>query len=164
MSGNEKQRFEQVYESSLDASRLAAEALNEYWAKIGVSPGLATQLELCIVEMVNNAYIHAYKEKEGQEVVVRCQIDRVNGQPSLSLEVLDQGEAMTDTELETALSNEFVEADPTDESTWSTSGRGFLIVSSLMDKVVLTQEQGRNRFVMTKTLEASELLDGALST
>ncbi|MFM2587007.1 ATP-binding protein [Vibrio sp. TBV020] len=164
MLTNESELFEQVYPSSLDASRQAAEALNEYWSKIGVSPGLATQLELCIVEMVNNAYIHAYKEVEGKDVTVRCQLTQESNKANLSLEVLDEGESMTSNDFQKAMSNDFLEADPSDESTWETSGRGFLIVSSLMDEVTLSSEQGINRFVLTKQLEESELMDTTLSS
>ena len=42
--------------------------------------------------------------------------------------------------------------------------RGFLIVSSLMDDVVMTSEAGHNKFILTKRLEESELIDGAFSS
>ena len=160
MSSEKRVTFEEVYESSLGLSRQAAESLNNYWLEAGISQGLATQLELCVVEMVNNAVIHAYKEQEGFKVVVKCQLVGRD----LSIEVIDQGEAMPAKDLASALSNEFLEADPNDENTWETSGRGFLIVSSLMDDVVMTSEAGHNKFILTKRLEESELIDGAFSS
>ncbi|WP_114787569.1 ATP-binding protein [Vibrio tetraodonis] len=160
MSSEKRVTFEEVYESSLGLSRQAAESLNNYWLEAGISQGLATQLELCVVEMVNNAVIHAYKAQEGFKVVVKCQLVGRD----LSIEVIDQGEAMSAKALASALSNDFLEADPNDENTWETSGRGFLIVSSLMDDVVMTSEAGHNKFILTKRLEESELIDGAFSS
>lgn len=154
--------FEQTYESSLDTSRVASEELSKYWSEVGISPGLATQLELCVVEMVNNTFIHAYNEAKGKEVTIRCSVNADQQENTLSLEVEDHGEAMSQQELTQALSNEFVEADPFDEETWTTSGRGFLIVSSLMDSVELQLIDGINRFVMKKALATNELVDGAL--
>ncbi len=70
---------------------------------------------------------------------------------------------MTESELEKALSNEFVDMDPSDDSTWTASGRGFLIVSALMDEIRLQVEGGYNCFMMTKELVKSDLIDNVHS-
>ncbi|NLS12036.1 ATP-binding protein [Vibrio sp. SM6] len=150
-------KFEKVFPSSLDASRFAADATNAFWSEIGLSAGLATQLELCIVEMVNNAYIHAYDEVENLPITVRCHFIQGTPLPELHLEIEDSGSAMTQAQLEAALANDFIEADPNDESTWTTSGRGFLIVSSLMDRIALGKENARNQFLMVKELSEDDI-------
>ncbi len=155
--------FEQEFPSSLDASRAAAQELNQFWIDVGISAGLATQLELCVVEMVNNAFIHAYAQKEGLPVGVKCHFIEEAGRFSLCLDIEDIGSAMSQSELDRALSGEFIEADPDDESTWRTSGRGFLIVSSLMDHVLLDPHDNVNRFRMIKVLEESELTEALYS-
>lgn len=157
-------KFEQAYHSSLETSRQVANELNHYWSDIGISPGLATQLELCVVEMVNNTYIHAYQEQEGKPVEVKCLLDNDAPTKTLLIDITDQGEPMTQSELEKALSNEFVEIDPSDESTWTTSGRGFLIVSALMDDIKLDVNEGKNSFKMTKELDESDLIESTSPT
>jgi serine/threonine-protein kinase RsbW len=155
--------FRRVYTSSLDASRLAAEELNIYWLNLGVPSGLATQLELCVVEMVNNAFIHGYRNKEGQPVELCCYLERDGDCGVLSIRISDEGQTMSQEELDAALSNEFIEADPDDEQTWKTSGRGFLIVSSLMDRIELVREGEKNTFVMMKHLDRTSMQHVLLS-
>ena len=160
MSSEKRVTFEEVYESSLGLSRQAAESLNNYWLEAGISQGLATQLELCVVEMVNNAVIHAYKEQEGFKVVVKCQLVGRD----LSIEVIDQGGSYVCEGFGFSFVQRIFGSRSNDENTWETSGRGFLIVSSLMDDVVMTSEAGHNKFILTKRLEESELIDGAFSS
>jgi|GEM_PF-4422328 len=149
--------FCKEYNSSLDASRSASEDINEYWLNLGMPAGLVTQLELCVVEMVNNAFIHAYHGQEGKPIGLGC-VFKVNGEAGeMTLSVYDHGDAMTDSELEQELAKEFVEADPEDESTWTVSGRGFLIVLSLMDTIKLAKDSTRNTFLMTKQLDSTSM-------
>ncbi|WP_117236360.1 ATP-binding protein [Vibrio maerlii] len=145
-------RFESTYPSSLDASREAGEALTDFLNTHHIDDITVTQVELCIVEMVNNAYEHAYQEQEGKPVTVSCVLSpRVDGH-SLEIEIVDSGESLTQQELETALSKDFIEADPEDETTWETSGRGFTIVKTIMDSVQVNTEGNLNRFLMKKAL------------
>ena len=67
--------FNKVYKSSLGTSRLVSQELNAYWLKMGIANELISQLELCVVEMVNNAFIHAYKKKLGLPVELKCSIN-----------------------------------------------------------------------------------------
>lgn len=151
--------FEQAYKSSLETSRQVAVELNDYWSGIGISPVLATQLELCVVEMVNNTYIHAYSEQEGKPVKVKCNLNEDSETKTICIDIIDRGEPMTQTQLEKALSNEFVDMDPDDDTTWATSGRGFMIVSALMDDIKLRVKDGENCFMMTKELEETDLIE-----
>lgn len=144
--------FNKVYESSLDASRIAAEDLNSYWRLLGINGDLTYQLELCMVEMVNNTFIHAYKKQQGFPIELKCGVILEGDKKRLFICISDQGEGMSQLDLEQKLESHFIEADPDTEETWTTSGRGFLIVSSLMDKVELSVSEGINTFVMTKTI------------
>jgi anti-sigma regulatory factor (Ser/Thr protein kinase) len=109
--------------------------------------------------MVNNTYIHAYSEQEGKPVKVKCNLNEDSETKTICIDIIDRGEPMTQTQLEKALSNEFVDMDPDDDSTWATSGRGFMIVSALMDDIKLRVEDGENCFMMTKELEESDLIE-----
>ncbi|MGF1754248.1 ATP-binding protein [Vibrio makurazakiensis] len=149
--------FSKEYSSSLDASRLASEDINQYWLDLGLSVGLVTQLELCVVEMVNNAFIHAYHYQEGKPIGLGCTFQLEGDAGTMTMKVYDYGEGMTEQALTKELSKEFVEADPEDESTWGVSGRGFLIVSSLMDTVKLISESPKNTFLLTKQLDQASM-------
>ncbi|ANU38079.1 ATP-binding protein [Vibrio scophthalmi] len=157
MTNRQCRHFGSTYSSSLDASREASEDLQHFCTRVGISNELAAQLELCVVEMVNNAFIHAYKEQEGQPIELQCEIRTDDSQSVLLMKISDFGSLMPQQELERKLANEFLEPDPEDETTWATSGRGFIIVSSLMDKVELTSEQTKNTFLMVKALEEQAL-------
>ena len=144
--------FNKVYESSLDVSRIAAEDLNSYWRLLGIDVDLTYQLELCMVEMVNNTFIHAYNKQLGFPIELKCGVIIEGDKKRLFIFISDQGEGMIKLDLEKKLASHFIEADPEIEATWATSGRGFLIVSSLMDKIELSVSEGINTFVMTKTI------------
>ncbi|MBW3695778.1 ATP-binding protein [Vibrio sp. T187] len=156
--------FNKEYDSSLEASRLASEDINQYWLDLGMPAGLVTQLELCVVEMVNNAFIHAYHYQEGKPIGLSCVFNHSGDRGIMTMRVSDQGDAMSQADLDKELSREFVEADPEDESTWATSGRGFLIVSSLMDKIELSLESEKNTFLLTKELDSTSMQQIILST
>lgn len=155
MTNSQIRRFGSTYPSSLEASRDACIELNQFWQQTGVDDEFFSQVELCIVEMMNNAFLHAYAEEEGRPIELLCEID---GQvkPQLTLSISDHGSAMSQQELARKLSNDFIEPDPADDSTWTTSGRGFIIVSSLMDSVVLKTNGDKNTFVMKKELVGSD--------
>lgn len=145
-------KFESTYPSSLDASREAGEQLTNFLSTHQIDDITVTQVELCIVEMVNNAYEHAYQEQEGKPVTVSCVISPLDEGHSLEIEILDSGQTLTPQELQEALSKDFIEADPEDETTWDTSGRGFTIVKAIMDSVQVNTEGNLNRFLMKKAL------------
>ncbi|WP_194437372.1 ATP-binding protein [Vibrio fluminensis] len=155
MTNSQIRRFGSTYLSSLEASRDACVELNEFWQQTGIKDELSAQVELCIVEIMNNAFLHAYAEEEGRPIELMCEIDGEITQ-QLKLSISDHGTAMSQKELAMKLSRDFIEPDPADDSTWTTSGRGFIIVSSLMDSVALKIEDGKNTFVMTKELVGSD--------
>ena len=149
--------FGKTYSSSLMASREASEDLDQFWSSVGIGLDLASQLELCVVEMVNNAFIHAYQAQEGMPIELTCKIYNDPSDQQLELRISDYGSVMSQRDLEAKLANPFIEPDPADETTWATSGRGFIIVSSLMDKVELTTTEMKNTFLMVKELHCQLL-------
>ncbi|WP_114767037.1 ATP-binding protein [Vibrio rhodolitus] len=151
MTNSQIRRFGSTYSSSLDASREACSELNDFWQQAGIEEEFSSQVELCIVEMMNNAFLHAYQQQEGLPIELECEF-YTKAPPQLKLSISDRGSAMSQQELDSKLSNQFIEPDPEDESTWTTSGRGFIIVSSLMDSVELKKEGDKNTFVMVKVL------------
>ncbi|GAB2648470.1 ATP-binding protein [Vibrio panuliri] len=151
MTNSPTRRFGSTYPSSLDASRDACAELNKFWQLTGIEEAVSAQVELCIVEMMNNAFLHAYQQQEGLPIELVCELF-TDSTPYLTLSVSDCGSAMSQQELDSKLNNQFIEPDPDDDTTWTTSGRGFIIVSSLMDSVELKTEGDKNTFVMKKEL------------
>lgn len=151
MTNGHTRRFVSTYSSSLDASREACKELNDFWLTVEIDPSLSSQVELCVVEMVNNAFIHAYQEEEGLPIDLLCEVCSTHPK-KLMLNISDYGSCMSQQELDKKLNNSFIEADPDDEETWTTSGRGFIIVSSLMDSIALINDGDKNTFVMVKEL------------
>lgn len=129
---------------------MASVDILQYWQQVGLAQDVAQIVELCVVEMVNNAFIHAYESKEGLPIELSCDLDDRSQQ--LNVRISDQGRVMTPQQFSQALANEFVEPDPSDDATWTTSGRGFAIISSLMDKVELSTKGNKNTYVMVKSL------------
>ncbi|MCP4325171.1 MAG: ATP-binding protein [Alteromonadales bacterium] len=145
--------FNKVYESALEASRIVSKELNAYWLELGIDVDLISHLELCVVEIVNNTFIHAYQHQQGLPVEVRSELTVEGSEKLLTISISDHGEKMNPLEFEKNLVGEFIEADPEVESTWVNSGRGVLIVSSLMDKIELIADEDKNTFKMTKILK-----------
>ena len=153
MTNSQMRRFGSTYSSSLSASREACNELSDFLLASEVECELASQVELCVVEMMNNAFIHAYQEREGLPIELNCEIDSSNPR-TLQIAISDYGSTIPKQELDKKLVNTFVEPDPDDESTWNTSGRGFMIVASLMDSVALETDGNKNTFVLVKELAA----------
>ncbi|GAL29663.1 serine-protein kinase RsbW [Vibrio variabilis] len=67
--------FSNTYMSSIATSRDVANDLKRFWLGWDIQGNTIDELELCVVELVNNAYEHAYNEAEGKpiEIVSRCQ-------------------------------------------------------------------------------------------
>ncbi|WP_413113484.1 ATP-binding protein [Thaumasiovibrio sp. DFM-14] len=141
------ERFSKKYQSSADVSRIIAEDVQQYLQEHAVSEQVISELELCLVEIVNNAYEHAYKYHDNMPIECSCFI---NGSNELVFEVSDYGESMTEIEFERAVSADFIEPDPEDPSTWTTSGRGFIIVAQLTDDLKYTQGKEKNTFKFLK--------------
>lgn len=104
---------------------LASQAWGQY---IGLSQPLVQQIETCLVEAVNNAILHAYRNQPGGRVEVVFRWD----DPVLTLEISDYGLAMAELPPDRA-------PEPLAES-----GRGWWILRQWMDEVDYRREGARN--------------------
>lgn len=142
-----KNEFKQQYESSLEVSRNIVNDVKAYWAGIGLDPDVIDQIELCLVEMVNNAYEHAYHSEDGYPIELTSYLNDKN---ELVTEISDYGQSMSKDEFTKAVNNEFIEPDPDDPETWVTSGRGFIIVVQLTDNLEYVNLGDKNTFRLYK--------------
>jgi|GEM_PF-457991 len=124
-------------------------------ATVGRRPGMDEQfyfnIELVMTEAVVNAIKHAYGEESGPvELTLEWRDD------GFSMMVADYGRPFT--EFETYHAREIDELDPL-----STSGRGIIIMRSLMDHVGYStdRETGRNEMTMTKRFPADQAPDAS---
>lgn len=144
-----KNIFKQRYDSSDNVARIIAEDVNKFSFENEVSQEVIAQIELCLAELVNNAYEHAYELTDGCPIEVMCYF---KGDSELVIDVSDFGQSMGREEFKAAVNAEFVVPDPEDESTWTTSGRGFIIIVQLTDSLIYTCEDNKNTFQFHKKL------------
>ncbi len=131
-------------DSDLSQTAVVAMAVRGACALMSIDAGEINRIELCLVEIVNNAIEHAYGNEKGHPVRVSLLL---SGQ-QLTLEVQDQGKPFVNAEEK--LNEPPPEPDPDDPSTWLSSGQGVSIVSRMMDKVSYHSEQGKNVLKMSR--------------
>jgi serine/threonine-protein kinase RsbW len=146
---NTQQLFKQNYQSSDDVARVIAEDINVFALENDIEENIMEQVELCIAELVNNAYEHAYELTDGCPIEVICYL---KDDAELVIEISDFGQAMDRSAFKAAVNAEFVVPDPDDEATWTTSGRGFIIIVQLTDSLIYTCEDNKNTFEFHKKL------------
>ncbi|WP_281646875.1 ATP-binding protein [Parendozoicomonas sp. Alg238-R29] len=131
--------------SQIEDTVLVAMAIRGVCAMTGLSAEDINRIELCVVEVVNNAIEHAYGGCSGSLVNVDVFVE-----PGKALEIVvkDQGKAMP------ALGEvQGVQVpDPTDPDTWAVSGRGLPIVDQLMDAIRYETSDDGNAFHMIRQL------------
>ncbi|WEM43540.1 ATP-binding protein [Photobacterium sp. DA100] len=144
------ERFSKQYSSSPDVSREIAADMQEYLQHNQISQEIIDQVELCLVEVVNNAYEHAYQYSNQLPIESSCFFNSNN---ELVFEVSDYGKSMSKEEFNRAINGEFIEPDPDDPETWATSGRGFIIVMQLTDNLEYIKNGNKNTFKLLKRAE-----------
>ena len=132
-------------DSQLPHTTLVAMAVRGLCAMTTLSPVEINRLELCLVEIVNNAIEHAYGNESGHPVEVSVCL----GKEQVVITVSDRGQEMP---AEILGDREEPEMDPDRPETWLCSGRGLHIVNKLMDDVSYTSTDGKNSLVMVKSL------------
>ena len=132
-------------DSELGNTTVMAMAVRGVCAMTTLSPVETNRLELCLVEIVNNAIEHAYENKPGQKVQVDLELDDA----LIRLTVSDHGKSIPQ---ESLLSDKEPDLDPERTDTWLCSGRGLHIVNRLMDAVSYQRIGDRNSFIMEKKL------------
>ena len=145
MAADETQSLHLEIDSQLTNTSLVAMAVRGLCSITVLSPVEINRLELCLVEVVNNAIEHAYDNQPGFRVVVLVDVRK----ESITLTVSDRGRAMP---AEVLAEGKEPELDPESPETWLCSGRGLHIVKNLMDSVSYRSEDGQNSLVMTKQI------------
>lgn len=143
------QSFTKQYCSSSDVSRTVAKDMRSFITGLGIEGAVIDLVELCTVEVVNNAYEHAYQYAENSPIGVSCVLD---GHNQLVIEITNYGLSMSQEAFNQAIHNEFIEPDPDVPDSWVTSGRGFIIVAQLVDAIEYLRSGKANTFKITKRI------------
>ena len=133
-----------IIDSDLTNVSLIGITVNKICTQIPLNKIEAYQIELCVVEAVNNAIKHAYKNETGHDVTVfiKLYLDRI------TFLVCDTGKTM---ELKQPADLKF---DPADLENLPESGRGLFIIHQIMDEVTYETIEDRNVLTMTKIFGA----------
>lgn len=131
-------------DSELANTSLIAMAVRGLCAMTNLSPVEVNRVELCVVEIVNNAIEHAYGHAKGHKVEIDVKLMKA----SITLTVSDWGKSMDEGKLGV---KEFP-VDPDNPAAWLCDGRGLPIVQSLMDKVEYRSVGDKNSIVMSKQI------------
>lgn len=114
--------------------------VRDFCSGIHLSKMESFDIELCVVEAVNNAILHAYNNRSGHsvEVVIRLLPGR------LVLQVSDRGKPLEKTPA--------AELEPPDSAVPSEGGRGWYLIHRIMDDVRYASSGGKHTLTMSKRL------------
>ena len=140
-----QQQIRMEVDSALPNTALIAMAVRGLCALTVLSPVEVNRLELCLVEVVNNAIEHAYGNQPGHMVEATVTLE----ESQLSITVSDWGGAIPAIKLE---ENEPQEVGSDIPESLLSRGRGLHIVRNLMDTVEYNSHQGKNSLLMVKQL------------
>ena len=146
---NPLQLFKYCYESSDDVAREIALDVNKCISERNVTRDVVEEIELCITELVNNAYEHAYEFTDGRPIEVACYL---KNNTELVISVSDYGKAMDRNDFEAAINADFVVPQFDEPDTWATSGRGFIIIVRLANTLNYTSCDDKNTFEFHKKM------------
>ncbi len=146
MTDDQGQALRLEIDSELTNTTLIAMAIRGLCAMTALSPVEVNRVELCVVEIVNNAIEHAYGCEKGHRVEVVVHLAR----SALTVTVNDWGQPVARSKLEPVS----LSVDQDDPALWLSSGRGLPIVHSLMDSVLYQRDGDKNSFVMCKRIKA----------
>ncbi|MFO0756876.1 MAG: ATP-binding protein [Byssovorax sp.] len=128
-----------------DLGRVAALAgeVSEACRSMHIAAADAILVEICVVEAVNNAIEHAYREEPGHRVFVDLALDGER----VTLEVRDRGARLCESKLASARC-----ADPTIEPLDSLPerGMGLAIMKEAMERVAYTCAGGINTLSLSR--------------
>jgi serine/threonine-protein kinase RsbW len=136
-------------ESRVENAALVGVSVNRICLEAGFSEQSAFEVELCVVEAVNNAIEHAYRQRPGNEVEIQLKLTA----QALNLKVADTGQALPAGMLsaEKLLPSHH---EPGAGRRLSDGGRGLFIIRSMMDQVGYETVGGKNVLSMTRKLAA----------
>ncbi len=133
--------------SELKHVALIGMAVNKIASDTELSQEMSDQMELCVVEAVNNAIQHAYRNKAGYEVEVMIEFTSTG----MTFEVCDTGESME------SLKTPTLEFDPDDRANLPEGGMGLYLIHQIMDAVRYERSGNKNILSMTKKFSDEDL-------
>jgi serine/threonine-protein kinase RsbW len=129
--------------SVIDNVGLVGIAVNGIGREAGLTEQGAFETELCVVEAVNNAILHANRGRSVREIEVRLDV----GAHAVRVKICDSGSAIPAKSLDAGHFHESTEL--------PTSGRGLRIIQTLMDHVTYARSDGKNVLSMTRRIDGS---------
>lgn len=134
------QEIQLVTESSLDNLSLLSVAVRALAESLSLSQVDAYQIELCAVEAVTNAIIHAYGRRPGNPI----QLIFAVYPEKLALMVCDEGQEMDRAAIPS------IDFDVVDLQQLPESGMGLFLIHRIMDEVTYISRRGKNILTMVK--------------
>ena len=144
--------FQKSYQASLEVSRQASLELVEFLQQHSVSSHAMQALELCVVELMNNAFIHAYQEQAGKTVELECEVLR-GEKTKVELRVADYGNGIDDDTFKGHISKQIEAPNLLDEDSWLPSGRGLILIAQMTNGFSVSHQGERNCFTVVITLD-----------
>ncbi|ARV74604.1 SpoIIE family protein phosphatase [Vibrio campbellii] len=149
--------FQKSYQASLEVSRQASLELVEFLQQHSVSSHAMQALELCVVELMNNAFIHAYQEQAGKTVELECEVLR-GEKTKVELRVADYGNGIDDDTFKGHIFKQIEAPNLLDEDSWLPSGRGLILIAQMTDVFSVSHQGERNCFTVVVTLDERQSL------
>ncbi|EGR0767510.1 ATP-binding protein [Vibrio parahaemolyticus] len=142
--------FKKTFLSSLKSSREASKQLAEFLFQHQVLVSDVQHLELCVVEVMNNAFIHSYDEQEGEPIELECAILSDSKSTHIEMRISDYGRPIKKSVFQEHTNKEIKAPSLFDEDSWMSSGRGLMLISNLVDSFQVLRSGRKNTFVLIK--------------
>jgi serine/threonine-protein kinase RsbW len=136
-------RIKLIIDSNLDNVPLVGTSINKLCSTLALNEVECCEIEICVVEAVNNAVIHAYGREKGHEVEVVFSIYH----EQIVIEIKDNGKSLKDRTPPT------LDFDPRDRQNLPVGGMGLFIIHKVMNKVHYSTYKGVNTFTLTKVID-----------
>ncbi len=141
-------QFGLIIDSRLENIPKISTAVNNFCTQIPLNSEEIFGIELCITEAVVNSIKHAYLNVPGNSIEVELTVYS----DCLRITVCDSGLAMKPSQLEEN-KKPLMECRSRDIASIPTSGRGLMIINSVMDDVTYRIDNNGNSLIMTKNIQ-----------
>ncbi|AUI88277.1 response regulator [Vibrio azureus] len=145
-----KLKMERSYYGSLESSRRASKDVTAFLNVQFVPRNIVQAMELCVVELMNNAFIHSYKEQDGQQIELLCEVFK-ESEPKVMISITNFGEAIKESVFQSHVSREIQAPNLLDEASWSASGRGLMLIAEMTDDFYFKTNSYGNTFTVFKS-------------
>ena len=131
--------------SDLGDVSLVAVAVHALATYAGLSPDVASLIELSIVEALTNAIKHALRGRPNHRLLLAISLDG----EQLQFDLFDPGEPMPAVHVDRLVRGHgIVEADYPDHTSIPETGRGLEIIHRTMDRISYAREGGQNHLML----------------